>query len=568
MFHIIKQIYTILNNKLRLIFIILWGMMILGGLLEILGIGLVLPVVAAFTDVSIIQSNAYLKFCYEWLNPKSNIDFIIIFSIIIVVFYCIKFLFMTSLLILQSFFSYKSSTYITSSIFNNYIHMPYYEFIQKPVADILNRITESSRIGEELLMPLLIVLSESIVVLLMLLALCIISPLIATMIFIVFIVFFSLLYLPIHKIIAKVGKNYTQAGKRSFSYLENVMYNIKEVKSANAENYFYTHYKQEQQKQGKSICLKLTLGNLPRFALETLGIILIMGTIIIVLMRGISPSWLIIYASIAVASIFRLMPSISRIQYNILRIRNMSYLFTLLIEMLEKKYIQENSNITIPFEKNITIDNISFAYDHGQQIFQNFSLEIKKMEVIGFVGKTGCGKTTLLDCILGFLPVQQGQILVDGINIQENLSNWRSQIGYVSQNIYLNNDSIRHNIAFATEDSDIDEEKLYNVMEIAQIADFVRSLPEKDYTMVGDLGVRLSGGQRQRIAIARALYQNPKLLVLDEATSALDDDTEKAFIDALYYLKGKLTILMIAHRKSSLVYCDRIIDIEQNINNI
>jgi len=564
MWKTIRQLHALIHKKIFFYFLIF--LTILGGFLEILGLSLVVPVVIAITEPNIIQTNYYLHQCYILLNSKSNIHFIMMIAFVIAVVYCIKLLYHICLIYLQSLFSYQISLNFTHQIFSRYLYIPYESLINFSTSDLINRISHAAHMNTTLFMPLFIVISECIIISLIIIVLLLVAPILSLGIFILCILGFLFIYLPVQKYIEKAGEQCVQNLKTIFSYLENTLYNIKEVKITNSEKYFIQkHYKAEK-KLGKAVLASLTISNIPRFALETIAVVLIMSVIIILLYQGIPPSILAIYATSVVAIMFRLIPSFSRIHYNLLLIRNNSYLLNLIYETIES--IPQETEIKadaspITFHKKIELQNCTFAYNNTEKyILKNFNLTINKLETIGIIGKTGAGKTTLIDCIIGFLIPQQGKILVDNKDIHENIHSWRSQIGYVSQTIYLSNESIRQNIAFATPDENIDEKHLWHVMEMAQIAEYVRTLPEKDYTEVGDAGVRLSGGQRQRIAIARALYHSPQLLILDEATSSLDDDTERAFIDALQYLKGKITILIIAHRKSSLTYCDKIISIE------
>ena len=205
----------------------------------------------------------------------------------------------------------------------------------------------------------------------------------------------------------------------------------------------------------------------------------------------------------------------------------------------------------------MTVQDLAFSYEYGTPVFKDLSLRIAYRECVALTGKTGCGKTTLVHLIAGLLKPDSGTILADGENIAGHLIAWQSKIGYVPQKIYLQDTTIRENVAFGIAPEKIDDDRVKYCLHTAQLSDFVQSLPEGILTKTGQAGNRLSGGQRQRIAIARALYRDPELLILDEATSALDSETEKAFIDALTSLRGKITMIVIAHRQSSIDCCDR-----------
>lgn len=227
-----------------------------------------------------------------------------------------------------------------------------------------------------------------------------------------------------------------------------------------------------------------------------------------------------------------------------------------------KKYVDQNDT-SINFNQTIELKNISYHYPNfEEQILENANLKIKFGESIGVIGQSGAGKSTTIDILLGLLKPQKGQVLVDAIDIESAYRRWLSKVGYIPQVIFMLDDTIRRNIAFGIEDDKIDEEKLWNAIEEAQLMEFVTNLPEGLDTSVGERGVRISGGQRQRIGIARALYNNPNVLVFDEATSSLDNETEAAVIDSINYLKGKKTLIIIAHRLSTIQNCDRVYRVE------
>lgn len=268
--------------------------------------------------------------------------------------------------------------------------------------------------------------------------------------------------------------------------------------------------------------------------------------------------------SLFAVSMVRLMPSMSRIQYSLTTIRHAQGIFEPLSKELcffereDKTPKREH----LPFNIKMNIESLNFRYNEASPyIFKNFSLDIPRNSSIAFVGPTGCGKTTLVDIILGLLKPDSGKIYIDGIDIEENLPAWQTRIGYVPQFIFLLDDSIRANVAFGVPTDKIDDSRVRECLQIAQILDFIESLPKGIDNLIGENGIRLSGGQRQRLGIARALYHRPEILVLDEATSALDNDTEKAFVDALKALHGKLTIIIVAHRLTTVQNCDRIVEI-------
>ena len=236
------------------------------------------------------------------------------------------------------------------------------------------------------------------------------------------------------------------------------------------------------------------------------------------------------------------------------------------IEQIEKgtNYNEKENVKRTQLKKKIEIRNVCFHYPESEQkVLDMVSFEIKKNQSVAFIGPSGAGKTTLADILLGALAPTYGEIKVDGENINENLRSWQKNLGYIPQTIYLMDDTIKNNIAFGIEESEIDQKKLEEAIEKAQLRDFIEALPEGLETEVGERGVKLSGGQRQRIGIARALYNDPDVLVLDEATSALDNDTEKAVMEAIENLSGSKTLIIIAHRLTTIQNCDIVFEVKE-----
>jgi len=302
----------------------------------------------------------------------------------------------------------------------------------------------------------------------------------------------------------------------------------------------------------------------PRLALEWLAIFglaaLILG--MVVQGRALADAAPIIGAFAAAA--FRLMPSLNRILGSIQTLRYMSPVIDILHQQVQWHFGRAFESLTqLKFGRCIHFENVSFSYKpESGSVLRQVSLMIQKGKTVGFIGASGSGKSTLIDVLLGLLQPECGRVLVDGRDVQENLSAWRAMIGYVPQFIYLTDDTLRRNIAFGVPDDQIDHSAVVDAIKVAQLEAFVADLPEGIDTLVGEQGVRLSGGQRQRIGIARALYRNPDVLVFDEATSALDNKTEQEVMRPIVAMHGLKTIVLIAHRLSTVEHCDYIYKLE------
>ena len=365
------------------------------------------------------------------------------------------------------------------------------------------------------------------------------------------------------------------------------IWGYKEIKvMQRADNFIETYEKSAENARKINISFNF-MSALPE---KIISVVCISGMIVLVcirlLMEGDMASFIPKLAVFAVAA-FRIIPAISRIS---VRINSILFYRPYLAatyenvtevreyEKQQDKYKIDNSvdenvvKITLltgdkySFKKELKVDNVWWKYDNAENaVLKNLSMTIHKGESVGFIGASGAGKTTLADVILGLMRPQEGQVFIDGIDVYTIPKQWSRIIGYVPQVVYLTDESIKNNVAFGIPDNEIDEAMIWNALEQAQLKTFVEQLPEKLETRVGERGVKFSGGQRQRVAIARALYCNPEILVLDEATSALDNETEKAVMESIDALQGKKTLIIVAHRLSTIMNCDSVYEIKDGI---
>lgn len=568
----INKIRQIISPRLKIYALFLSIAIGIGAFLDLIGLGLFLPVVSAFGKPELIHSNKYLSLLYRLLTSDPSAQnamsrFICALCVIVIVFYLWKAFYMLILIRAQRSFASRLVSNVVDRLFRNYMNMKYLHFISHKQDEYMNRILSVFELTYGFVMPLCILLSECMLLSFIFLILLFLIPLqtMIVMLFLSGIVF--LVYLPLKRMIAKNGERQVHQRERILEVVRDVFSNMKEVRLCNAQNFFASIQLDAQRICNEAEMRLFTIGNLPRIFLEAFAVVASALAMIYFLMRGVSSSTIIVSVAIFVAVVFRLIPSFTRIQYNLTMLRHNLYLFDLIyqdLQHLPQERTAKGDQQAIPFERELKLDCIEFAYPGcANKVLDRFSLTIHPLESIGFVGQTGCGKSTLMDILMGFVNPDSGSVTVDGAEIRDHLPAWRSMIGYVPQMIYLSNASIRENIAFAVPPDQIDDARLDEVMELAQIKEFVDSAKDGVNTIVGDSGVRLSGGQRQRIAIARALYHQPKILIFDEATSALDSETENALMEAVTRLRGKLTILMIAHRISTLDHCDRIVKLSQ-----
>ena len=562
MLKLLREIRVLMTPADKAVMLALIALMVIGGGLEIIGISILMPVVAVLTKPELLEQNRFLAMFYQLANPSSLSGFLLTLCGVIIVFYILKNLYLLLLTYWQSKFIYDKAYRWSVRLYENYLKTEYSYHLNHNSSELLNNINLLCNITTGVLLPLMMLISECIVIAAIVGMLMCFMPFTTLGAGAVLLLLAVGLYLPFKRYNFGLGRVQMEEAQAVFQSLMQGIGGIKEVKVRNLEERFGALYAGNQRARYRAEMLLYFSGQFPRLTLETLVVVLAMMLLALFTVAGMASGTILLTVSLLAMAMFRLLPAVSRVQYNLVRIRQTLCSFDAIYHDLTRLPREEKADIAPPirFREMLRIENITFAYEpQGRPVLRNFSAEIPCLSSVAFIGATGCGKTTLADILLGLLKPQSGRITVDGRDIRENPASWQRQIGYVPQNIYLLDGTIRSNIAFGVPEQEIDEDRIAECLEMAQLRSFVDSLPEGVETPVGELGVRLSGGQRQRIGIARALYCRPEVLMLDEATSALDVDTEQALIDALNLLKGRLTILMIAHRLSTIEQCDRVI---------
>ncbi|MBQ7731716.1 MAG: ATP-binding cassette domain-containing protein [Lentisphaeria bacterium] len=542
------------------------AMMVVSALLELAALALVMPVASALAAPELLESNRWLRAFCDLVKPSSREAFLLQSVAVLTLFFIVKNVFGFVLTKCQNRFCRDLSVNLAGRLYRTYMRADYTFHLEHGASELIGRIMQMREVAEILLMPALVALSESVVFLSILAVVFVLVPKIALVAFLVC----GTVVLVFHKLFRRVldaaSKKLFAANGESTRTMNQSFAAIREVKLTGTEAYFGRRLEQAQFNIVNAVRIRHDLGQIPRFSLEVFVVAAAGALVAVLTWMGMPSSRLILYAAFFLAAMFRLIPSVSRMQYNLILVRGMLYVFERLAADLNtipaEKVLPEAGASDVHFERELAMEHVTFRYAPDRPVvFEDFSMSVKRLECVAVVGPTGSGKSTLIDLVMGFLKPESGRVTADGADIRTNLRSWRGRIGYVPQSICLFDDTIRANVAFGVEPDKIDDARVKKALELAQIADFVESLPDKLNTRLGEFGARISGGQKQRIAIARALYSEPELLILDEATSALDDDTEAALIDALNSLKGKLTILMIAHRAGSIRHCDRKIEL-------
>lgn len=553
----LKKILFLTTKKDRLFFIILLCMTIFLSVIEAIGISAIMPFITFASNPSSIFSNFYSSKIYEFFSFESTRNFMFFFGGVLIVFYCFRACYTVFYNYLINLFSFRKYFLFSRSLFEKILQLNYLNFTSKNTDYFRRNITTDAMHASLYFRGLLLLSSEVFTSLILYFVLMIINWKMTLVLSAILSVKVLLITKTISRYLAKVGEKKMQNDQKIFGILSSTFGNFKIIKIKGAQNTLEKFFQIEGEKRKKLESLSQTLVVLPKNILETVGFSVLIGCVCYILFRYEDASMVLPIISMYALALYRALPSVSRMleYYNQMKLcsKSLSAVYEELSDVP-----QSEGDIKIEFSKEITMQDICFSYIHDKPIIQNFSLTIKKGEKIAFVGPSGAGKSTLVDIIAGFYHPDSGKIFVDSIPLtQENVKSWRKKIGYIPQQIYLFDGDVAENIAFGSE---YDEEKIVQACKIAKIYDFLQE-HEGIHTKVGDGGIKLSGGQKQRIGIARAIYDNPEILVLDEATSALDNDTEAQIMDEIYELSKDKTLLVIAHRLSTVERCDRTIEI-------
>ena len=564
---IIKKIIEIVDKKTLKSSIFLFFLMLVTMVLETLGVGLVIPVVTILFDDGISEKIPFFQDIIRILNYPSHLALIAYSMGMLITVYFLKSSFVAFFNWRQANFILDTQVSISEKLFSGYMNQSYSFHLRRNSASLIRNIVTEVNSLISCFTAIIILVTEILVFIgisILLLSYEFMGSLIVILLFSTLLFLF---YYFTKNMVLRWGKLRQEYDEKKIQSIQEGLGSIKEAKIYKLEKYFINTFETNvfvSSEMGKKISF---LTSLPRLWLELLIIICMSSLVIYLVYLEISNTQILTTLGLFAVAAFRLLPSFNKILSSVQLLRyNLPVVNLIHSEVLLSKNVNSFLKVSeFDFQDKISIKNLSFAYDGTEvSILKNISLEIKKGKKIGFVGSTGAGKTTLIDSILGLIEPLSGEILVDKKNIQNNIHGWQKNIGYVPQNIYLSDSSLKKNIAFGIADKDIDDLKILTSIKNAQLEKFVNDLPDGIDTFVGERGVRISGGQKQRIGIARALYNNPSVIVLDEATSALDGKVEFDIMGIINSLDDK-TILIIAHRLSTLDQCDKIYEIKDGL---
>lgn len=566
----LKKINYVLDKKQKIHLILLLIVIFIGAFVELLGVSAILPVVNVATSPETIDQTWYLSWLKQTLKLEDAGQMLIVLSIILIIIYILKNVYVTIMYNMQYGFIFGNQKKLAVKLMDCYMHQNYLFHVSKNVAELQRNVTSDVNGFFTVVLNFLQFLAEISVCVVLVLYL-LMQDFVTTMAVAVLLFIFVGLFAGIFKkILGEKGRKNREVNVQVTKWILQSFSGIKEIKVINAEDFFIDNYNKYYSQFATLQRQQSMLTFLPRPVMETVCICgLLLAVILKLTIDSSDIASFIPTLSVFAIAAFRMLPSFNRITGYLggimFSIPSIDAIYNDLKEveqLLKQKEIIEKIDENMSLTKSIQMEHVSFKYPESDKwILKNANIEIRKNSSVAFIGASGAGKTTAADLILGLLEPEEGHILVDGVDICTNMAAWHQKIGYIPQTIYLMDDTIKANIAFGVDEANIDETRIQKALKEAQLDEFITQLPEGIHTEIGDRGVKLSGGQRQRIGIARALYRNPEVLILDEATSALDNDTEKEVMEAIDSLHGTRTLIVIAHRLTTIQNCDEIYEV-------
>jgi len=557
----VKIVWKLFTNSDRIAFTRIVVMVIIGMFLETISLGIVVPIIGILTQDDYQQKYPFIVDIFGNLSREELISAVMVAMVLI---YIVRSLFLFWSLWIQKGFSASVSGRLSQSLFSTYLRQPYMFHLQRNSSTLMRNAKNATAIVTCGVDPFLVLLTDGLVAIAMFALLIAVEPVGTLAVLLVFGLSTFVFQRTTRRRIDNWGYQVDYHETKILQHLQEGFGGAKDVKVLGRENEFLS---QHEKHLGESIRINRIYNvilNLPRSFMEIITIVGLCLLVVSMVVRGRELADIVPILGLFAAAAFRVMPSINRL---LMATQTLIFNRSIIASVYQDFLLDSPDSLTVKsntkFALQLELMDVSFQYPTAATAsLQNVSLVVKRGEAVGFVGPSGAGKSTLVDVILGLFAPTSGVVKVDGQDVQQNLRNWQNQIGYVPQAIYLTDDTLRRNVAFGLNDENIDDNLVRDAIRLAQLEEFVTTLPEKLDTVVGERGVRLSGGQRQRIGIARALYHNPSVLVLDEATSSLDTPTEHGVMQAVQALQGSKTVLIVAHRLSTVEYCDRLYKIE------
>lgn len=572
---ILKKLTVLLDKKQKQQMVGIVFLMLIGGILESLGIAMIAPVMQIVVDPRQVEENVILSGIYNTLHLTSSTQLAEVIMVCLILVFVVKNLFLYFMNVVQLRFVYTNQFATSRRMMINFMQRPYEYYLNADTAVIQRSITSDVNNMYGLILSCLQLISEIIVFI------CLVAILlsqdarmtitIATLLVIVLLV----IKFVIKPVMVKAGQDNQDYYSGLYKWINESVTGIKEIKIANKENYFINGYADCGAGYVYAVQKYNLYNSTPRLLIETIAIAGMVGYMLVVMISGTSLTQLLPQLTVLAAAAARLLPSANRINNYLTSIAYFEPFLMNVSDNLQKEihdgsisydsadYRKKTEVDKLPVTREIEMADICYKYPNTESyILNKATMKIPVGKSVGIVGTSGAGKTTIVDVMLGLLKPESGKIYADGVDVMENYRGWLKNVGYIPQTIFMVDSTIRKNVAFGYADEDIDDAKVWQALKEASLDEFVKKLPEGLDTKIGERGIRLSGGQRQRIGIARALFEDPEVLVLDEATSALDNETEAAIMDSINRLHGRKTLIIIAHRLQTIEKCDMVYSIK------
>jgi len=577
---ILRKLNVILDKKQKSRMKLLVVMMVIGALLETVSISLVLPIATVLTNPQSVNQNGLVGSLYRLLGCDSVQDFALLMLIGLLLAFVVKNSFLFIQTKMQLDFVYNNQFETSRKMMINFMKRPYEYYLNAETAVIQRNITSDVNNMYAMVLSILQLMSEFVVCAFLGTYLVMQDPIMCVTIGGLLIAVLLIIKVVLKPIMVRAGKENQDFYAGLFKWINQAVTGIKEIKIANKESYFISEYAKCGNGYVQAVKRYSLYNTAPKLLIETICIAGFVVYMFVAFAMGRDTESIVVSISAFAVAAIKLLPSANRINNQLTNIAYFEPFFygasdNLQADISDKTIVYDAEAYTgkervekLPVHEKISLKDISYKYPNTDKyIFKHMDMEIPVGQAIGIVGTSGSGKTTVVDILLGLLEMEGGVITADGadVNTRENYPRWLGNVGYIPQTIFMLDSDIRHNVAFGVPDELIDDEKVWRALKEAQLDVFVKGLPRGLDTEIGERGIRLSGGQRQRIGIARALFDDPEVLILDEATSALDNDTEAAIMESINSLHGKKTLVIIAHRLQTIEKCDMVYRVEDGL---
>ena len=569
---------VLLDKKQKHKMVLLVFLMLIGAVLETLGVSMILPVMSVVMEENAVQKHAYLQVICDLFHIAydDTRTLMILVMVGLIAIFAVKNIFLFFQQKVQLKFVYTNQFATSRRMMINFMERPYEYYLNADTSVIQRSITSDVNNMYGLILSLLQLVSEGIVFVCLIAVSLVSDVMMSITVALLLVVVLAIIKWVLKPIMRKAGEENQDYYSGLYKWIDQSVMGIKEIKIANKENYFINEYA----KCGEGYVNAVQRYNLynatPRLLIETVALAGMIFYMMIQLLSGVQVTAILPQLTLLALVAMRLIPCANRINNHLTSISYFEPFFMGVSDNLQEEIRDESIDYNaasyqkkvevqkLEIRHNIQLKDIVYKYPNTETlIFDRANMEIPIGKSVGIVGTSGASKTTIVDILLGLLQIQSGEILADGVEVREHYQSFLKDIGYIPQTIFMIDSTIRKNVAFGVADEDIDDAKVWRALQEAQLDEFVRGLPDGLDTSIGERGIRISGGQRQRIGIARALFEDPEVLVLDEATSALDNETEAAIMESINMLHGKKTLIIIAHRLQTIEKCDMVYRVEK-----